>query len=108
MDARKSFCAAHASPERSTITVKTESVPGQILLSVEDQGAEIDPDLIERVFEPFAGLRDGLFVSSEEEQLWLATCKVLSRRQKATITAASGAAGGLKITVRFTIAPTDQ
>jgi signal transduction histidine kinase len=100
--------AAHASPERSTITVKTESAPGQVLLSVEDQGAEIDPDLLERVFEPFAGLRDSLFASSEEEQLWLATCKVLSRRQKATITAAPGSAGGLRITVRFTVAPTDQ
>jgi signal transduction histidine kinase len=96
--------AAEVSPRGASITVRIEPAQGQVLLSVEDQGPEVNTDLLERVFEPFAGVRGGLFPGSAEEELRLATCKVLARRQKGTITAANRVGGGLIISVGFAAA----
>jgi len=100
--------AAHASPAGGTITVRSGLARGQVLLSVEDQGPEVGADLVEHVFEPFVTIRAGLFPGSDEEQLWLPTCKILARRQKGTIEAARGGTGGLLVTVRFTAASGEQ
>ncbi len=96
--------AAGPSPAGSTITVQTELGPGQVLLSVEDQGPAIEADLLERVFEPFTSVRGGVVPGSEVDELRLAACKVLARRQKGVITAANGPEGGVAIAVRFTAA----
>jgi signal transduction histidine kinase len=98
-------CAAEVSPRDGSITVRTESAPGQVLLSVEDQGPPVDPALLDRVFEPFAAVRgSSLFPGSADDELRMATCKVLARRQKGTITAARRPEGGLTITACFTAA----
>ncbi len=100
--------AAHASPAGRTVTLRVESAPGQVILSVEDQGTPVDSEFLDRVFEPFAGPRSGLLSGSDEEELWLPTCKVLARRQKCTITAAPGSVGGLTISVRYQAATSDM
>jgi signal transduction histidine kinase len=96
--------AVEASREGGTVTVRAEPASGQVVLSVEDRGAAVAHDALDRVFEPFAGVRGGLFSASDEVELWLPTCKVLARRQKCTITAAPGNAGGLTISVRYPVA----
>jgi signal transduction histidine kinase len=94
--------AAQVSPVHGTITVRTAQERGQALLVVGDQGPEVAPDLLERVFEPFAGVRESLLPDSPAE-LWLPVCKILARRQQGAISAARGAAGGLEIAVRLTL-----
>ena len=108
-DTRRLLClfvksAVAASPPGGTVTLRAEPADGQVVLSVEDQGTPVDNDLLERIFEPFAGARGGLLSGPEEGELWLATCKVLARRQKCTITATPGNAGGLIISVRYPVA----
>jgi two-component system sensor histidine kinase TctE len=93
--------AARASPAKGTVTVRTAQERGQVLLIVEDQGPEVAPNMLERVFEPFAAVRENLHRDSPGE-LWLSLSKILARRQQGTIAAARGAAGGLEITVRLT------
>lgn len=100
--------AVEASRDGGTVTLRTELTHGHVLLCVEDQGAAVEPELLERLFEPFAAVRGGLFAKSDEEELWLATCKVLARRQKCTITATQGNAGGVTISVRYPAAAGDK
>jgi signal transduction histidine kinase len=100
--------SVEASSEGGTVTVRAEPAHGHVVLSVEDQGPPVENDLLERLFEPFAGARSVLLSRSDEEELWLATCKVLARRQKGTIAASPGSAGGLLISVRFPAAPGDK
>jgi signal transduction histidine kinase len=96
--------AARASSLGGTVTLRAETAPDQVVLSVEDQGTPIEEDLLERVFEPFVGVRGGLVAGADEEALWLPTCKVLARRQRCTISAAPGIPGGLTISVRYPVA----
>jgi signal transduction histidine kinase len=93
-------CAAHSSPRGSSITVSSHAAPGQVFLSVQDQGPAIESDLLERAFEPFAPIRGDL-VSGPQDEVRLAACKVLARRQKAAIAAVNDPQGGVTITVTF-------
>jgi len=82
------------------ITVRAEAAPWQAVLHVEDDGAPIEAAFADRVFEPFVTARgappaDGL-------ALGLAVCKLLARRQNATIAAANRPEGGVSVTVQFT------
>jgi signal transduction histidine kinase len=97
--------AAAVSPAGSTITVRTEADQGHVQLSVEDQGPAIEADLLDRAFEPFASVRGTPLAASDMDELRLAACKVLARRQKGVITAANRPEGGVVISVRFTAAP---
>jgi signal transduction histidine kinase len=96
--------AAAVSPRGGTITVRTEPSQDQVQLLVEDQGPSIEANLLERVFEPFACVRGTPVVASDTDELRLATCKVLARRQKGIIAAANRPEGGVAISVRFTAA----
>ena len=45
--------AAHAIPERGTITVRTGHEEGMVWVEIEDTGVGIPPENVKRIFEPF-------------------------------------------------------
>jgi signal transduction histidine kinase len=94
--------AAAAAPG-GTIVVRTEHDRASVLLAVEDSGPPFDPNLLDRVFEPFVVARPtpGISDLQPAPDLGLAVCKRLARRQQGTITAANRPDGGVRVAAQF-------
>ncbi|MBT4431217.1 MAG: GAF domain-containing protein, partial [Nitrospinaceae bacterium] len=52
--------AVKYSPEGGTITLKTEAVSGEVIITVEDEGLGMTPDEISVIFERFSQLESGI------------------------------------------------
>jgi signal transduction histidine kinase len=86
--------ALQASPPRSTVRIEVSARGEELLVAVEDEGAGVDPELRQRLFQPFVsgkgdqGLGMGLYMA-----------RLIVERHGGRIAAAAGARGGARFEV---------
>jgi two-component system sensor histidine kinase VanS len=95
----------HNLPEHGTVSVTTGVRPGGVVLTVENTGEQLDPQLVATLVEPFR--RGSGRIRSEHAGvgLGLAIAKSLAQAHDGTLTLAPRADGGLRATVRLPAAP---
>ncbi len=75
--------------------VRTAALPGQVVLTVEDGGGDVDPERLNQLFEPCAPGREGT------NGLEMAACKTIVRRLQGRIQADPRPGGGVTVTVEL-------
>ena len=95
----------HNLPERGTVWVTTSSHPKSAVLTVENTGEKLTPQVVATLSEPF--LRGTKRVRSDHAGvgLGLAIVKSVTQAHAGTLTVAPRAAGGLRVTVQLPAAP---
>jgi two-component system sensor histidine kinase VanS len=95
----------HNLPEQGTVWVTTSVQPGTVLLTVENTGEQISPQLVSTIVEPFqrgtGRIRDG----HAGVGLGLAIVKSITEAHDGTLTLSPRAGGGLRVTVQLPAAP---
>ncbi len=87
--------AVRHSPEGGVVRVEARARPDTFELQVIDQGRGFDPDVQDRVFEPF-----GKATGSGSSGVGLAICRAIVQAHDGTIEASNSPAGGACVTVR--------
>jgi two-component system, OmpR family, sensor histidine kinase VanS len=95
----------HNLPEQSTVWVTTSAHPKNVVLTVENTGEQLTPQLVSTLAEPFQ--RGGRRIRSDHAGvgLGLAIVKSITQAHDGTLTLAPRPAGGLCVTVRLPAAP---
>ncbi len=95
----------HNLPEHGTVWVTTSARPSSVLLTVENTGEKLTPQLVSTLAEPFQ--RGAKRIRSDHAGigLGLAIVKSIAQAHDGTLTLAPRAAGGLRVTVRLPAAP---
>ena len=95
----------HNLPEGGTVWVTTSAHPKTVVLTVENTGEQLSPQLISTIVEPFQRgsrrIRDG----HAGVGLGLAIVKSITQAHDGTLTLTPRAAGGLCVTVQLSAAP---
>jgi two-component system, OmpR family, sensor histidine kinase VanS len=95
----------HNLPERGTVRVTTSVHPRTVVLTVENTGEELSPNLVSTIVEPFqrgtGRIRDG----HAGVGLGLAIVKSIAQAHDGTLTLITRPAGGLCVTVQLPAAP---
>jgi two-component system sensor histidine kinase VanS len=94
----------HNLPEHGTVQAETVIRPRSVLLTVENTGAKLSPQLVSTLTEPFqrgAGRTRG---DHAGVGLGLAIVKSITQAHAGTLTLAPRAAGGLRVTVELPVA----
>lgn len=89
--------AFHAVPEEGRVRVETTHADGRVALSVEDNGAGIPPDRLERIWKPFYTTR------TQGTGLGLAICKKIVDAHGGTIEVVSPPESGARFTIRLPV-----
>jgi two-component system, OmpR family, sensor histidine kinase VanS len=95
----------HNLPERGTVWVTTSVHPKSVVLTVENTGEKLSPQLVATLAEPF--LRGGKRIRTDHagDGLGLAIVKSITQAHDGTLTLTPRAAGGLRVTVQLPAAP---
>jgi two-component system sensor histidine kinase VanS len=97
----------HNLPEQGTVWVTTSGYPKTVVLTVENTGEKLTPQLVSTLVEPFqrgtGRIRDGHVGVG----LGLAIVKSIARAHDGTLTLTPRAAGGLRVSVQLPAAPPD-
>jgi two-component system sensor histidine kinase VanS len=95
----------HNLSEQGTVWVATGVRPGSAVLTVENTGEQLSPQLVSTLAEPF--LRGGKRLRTDHAGvgLGLAIVKSITQAHDGTLTLAPRAAGGLSVTVQLPAAP---
>jgi two-component system sensor histidine kinase VanS len=95
----------HNLPERGTVWVTTSSHPKSAVLTVENTGEKLTPQVVATLSEPF--LRGTKRIRSDHAGvgLGLAIVKSVTQAHAGTLTVAPRPAGGLRVTVQLPAAP---
>src|SRR5215216_5308774 len=95
----------HNLPEQGTVWVTTSVHPHSVVLTVENTGDKLTPQLVSTLGEPF--LRGSRRVRTDHAGvgLGLAIVKSITEAHNGTLTLTPRAAGGLRVTVRLPAAP---
>jgi two-component system, OmpR family, sensor histidine kinase VanS len=98
---------AHNLPERGTVWVTTGAHDDSVVLTVENTGEKLTPELVSTLAEPFQ--RGARRIRSDHAGvgLGLAIVKSIAQAHEGTLTLTSRAAGGLCVTVQLPAAPPD-
>jgi two-component system sensor histidine kinase VanS len=96
---------AHNLPERGTVWVTTGVQPGSAVLSVENTGLPLTPQLVSTLAEPFQRGSARIRGDHAGVGLGLAIVKSITRAHDGTLTLTPRAAGGLRVTVELPAAP---
>ena len=96
----------HNLPEHGTVRVSTDICPGSAMLTVENTGAKLTPQLVSTLTEPFQRGTVRIRGDHAGVGLGLAIVKSITQAHGGTLTLTPRAAGGLHITVQLPIAPT--
>jgi two-component system sensor histidine kinase VanS len=91
--------------EHGTVQVKTVIGPGSVLLTVENTGAKLTPQLVSTLTEPFRRGAGRIRGDHAGVGLGLAIVSSITQAHDGTLTLAPRAAGGLCVTVRLPAAP---
>ena len=95
----------HNLPEHGTVWVRTSAHPDGALLTVENTGAVLTPELAATLAEPFQRGTQRTRTGHAGVGLGLAIVKSITQAHDGTLTVTPRAAGGLCVTVQLTAAP---
>jgi two-component system sensor histidine kinase VanS len=96
----------HNLPEHGTVWVTTSARPKTVVLTVENTGEKITPQLASTLTEPFQRGTERIHADHAGVGLGLAIVKTITRAHDGTLTLTPRSAGGIRITVELpAIAP---
>nr|WP_222132517.1 HAMP domain-containing sensor histidine kinase [Pseudonocardia sp. C8] len=95
----------HNLPARGTVRVTTSGSRRTVVLTVENTGETLAPELVSTLTEPFQRGTARVGTDHAGAGLGLAIVKSITRAHDGTLTLAPRAAGGLRVTVRLPAAP---
>jgi two-component system, OmpR family, sensor histidine kinase VanS len=95
----------HNLPEHGTVWVTTSVHPESVVLTVENTGEKLTPQLVATLAEPFQRGSKRIRTDHGGVGLGLAIVKSITRAHDGTLTLAPRAAGGLRVTVQLPAAP---
>ncbi|WCD94373.1 HAMP domain-containing sensor histidine kinase [Streptomyces sp. HUAS 31] len=91
----------HNLPERGTVRVTTGVRPETVVLTVENTGEELTPQLISTLTEPFRRGTERIHTDHAGVGLGLAIVKTITHAHDGTLTLTPRPAGGIRITVEL-------
>jgi two-component system sensor histidine kinase VanS len=95
----------HNLPEQGTVWVTTTAQPKSVVLTVENTGEKLAPQLVATLAEPFQRGTRRIHVDHAGVGLGLAIVKSITQAHDGTVTLTPRDAGGLRVTVRLPAAP---
>ncbi len=94
----------HNLPEEGTVWLTTRTEPGSVVLTVENTGEKLTPQLVATLAEPFLRGSQRLRSDHTGDGLGLAIVKSITQAHDGTLTLTSRAAGGLRVAVQLPVA----
>src|SRR5437868_916558 len=91
----------HNLPERGTVWVTTGVQPKTVVLTVENTGEKLDPQLVAKLSEPFLRGTERMRKDHAGVGLGLAIVKSITQAHEGSLTLTARAAGGLRVTVQL-------
>jgi len=95
----------HNLPGHGTVQVKTVISPSSVMLTVENTGAKLTPQLVSTLTEPFQRGTERTRGDHAGVGLGLAIVKSITQAHDGNLTLTARAAGGLRVTVQLPAAP---
>jgi two-component system sensor histidine kinase VanS len=95
----------HNLPEQGIVWVTTSVHPTTVVLTVENTGEQLAPQLVSTLVEPFQRGTERIRTDHAGVGLGLAIVKSITRAHDGTLTLTPRAAGGLCVTVQLPAAP---
>ena len=95
----------HNRPEHGTVQLNTSIHPGSVMLTVENTGRKLTPQLVSTLTEPFQRGAERIRGDHAGVGLGLAIVKSIAKAHDGTLTLTALAAGGLCVTVQLPVAP---
>jgi two-component system, OmpR family, sensor histidine kinase VanS len=95
----------HNLPEQGTVWVTTSAHPKTVVLTVENSGEKLTPELVSTLGEPFQRGSKRIRTEHAGVGLGLAIVKSIAKAHEGTLTLTPRAAGGLCVTVQLAAAP---
>ena len=95
----------HNLPEQGTVWVTTRAHPKSVVLTVENTGEKLTPQLVATLAEPFQRGIERIRTDHAGVGLGLAIVKSITQAHDGTLTLTPRAAGGLCVTVQLPAAP---
>jgi two-component system sensor histidine kinase VanS len=94
----------HNLPEPGSVRVSTAIGPGSVMLTVENTGAKLTPQLVSTLTEPFQRGTERIRGDHAGVGLGLAIVKSIIQAHDGNLTLTARAAGGLRVTVQLPVA----
>ena len=95
----------HNLPEHGAVWVTTSAHPDTVVLTVENTGEQLTPQLVATLGEPFQRGTSRIRADHVDAGLGLAIVKSIARAHHGTLTLTPRATGGLRVTVQLPAAP---
>jgi two-component system sensor histidine kinase VanS len=95
----------HNLPEQGTVSVTTNAEPATVVLTVENTGEALNPQLVATLAEPIQRGSNRIRGDHAGVGLGLAIVKSIAQAHDGTLSLAPGTAGGLRVAVRLPAAP---
>ena len=95
----------HNLPEQGTVWVTTSVRPKDVVLTVENTGETLTPQLVSTLVEPFQRGTERIHTDHEGVGLGLAIVKSITEAHGGTLSLTPRAAGGLCVTVQLPVTP---
>jgi two-component system sensor histidine kinase VanS len=95
----------HNLPEEGTVWVTTSVHPKSVVLTVENTGEKLTPQLVATLAEPFLRGTERIRTDHAGDGLGLAIVKSITQAHHGTLTLTPRTAGGLRVTVQLPAAP---
>jgi len=95
----------HNLPEQGTVWVTTSVHPESAVLTVENTGEKLTPQVVAALAEPFLRGTERIRTDHAGAGLGLAIVKSITQAHDGTLTLTPRAAGGLRVTVQLPVAP---
>jgi two-component system, OmpR family, sensor histidine kinase VanS len=95
----------HNLPGHGTVQLSTATCPGSVMLTVENTGAKLAPQLVPTLTEPFQAGTERIRGDHAGVGLGLAIVNNITQAHDGTLTLTARAAGGLRVTVQLPAAP---
>src|SRR4029453_8393863 len=95
----------HNLPEQGTVWVTTTVQPKSVVVTVENTGEQLTPQVVSTLAEPFLRGTERILAEHAGVGLGLAIVKSITQAHDGTLTLTPRAAGGLRVTVQLPAVP---